>query len=155
MTDTLATCPRDGFPLIYVNGGWECAAEYLDRCLGQQPIADIVQRGGTVYYLFENGHELPMLCFCCGTPLVYGDIDRTRRDMQGRRLESMSCDIVTTQAGREAVEYRLEFSKKGLLRPGVRVAIALQAAAKLRHPSYCPHRDKVSTPASQRKRRRK
>jgi hypothetical protein len=81
--------------MVKINGRWECAAEYLDRCLGQQPVVDLVQRGRTVYYVFENGHQLPMLCFCCGTPLVYDDLERSRRDMRGRRLEKMSVGLVT------------------------------------------------------------
>ena len=27
-------CERDGFPLVKINGRWECVAEYLDRCVG-------------------------------------------------------------------------------------------------------------------------
>ena len=58
-------CKRDGFPLVKINGQWECVAEYLDRCVGGQRIKDVIQRDDTFYYIFESGHELPLLCFCC------------------------------------------------------------------------------------------
>jgi len=58
------TCKRDGFPMLEIDGRWECLAEYLDRCIGQQAIVDLIKRGKTFYYVFENGHELPLLCFC-------------------------------------------------------------------------------------------
>ena len=40
--------------MLQTNGHWECVAEYLDRCIGQQRIIDLVQRGKTVYYVFEK-----------------------------------------------------------------------------------------------------
>jgi hypothetical protein len=137
--DTYPICERDGFPMLKINGRWECVAEYLDRCIGQQRVVDLVQRGKTVYYVFENGHELPMLCFCCGRPLVYNDLAGSRRDMRGRRLESMAVDTVTTQEGKEILQFRLEFSKKGLLSRRVSMPIAVKAAARLKHPDHCPY----------------
>ena len=41
-----------------------------------EEVIDIIQRDDTVYYVFENGHELPMLCFCCGDPLNYQDLEQ-------------------------------------------------------------------------------
>lgn len=152
--DIYPTCKRDGFPMLKINGRWECVAEYLDRCIGRQRIIDLVQRGKTVYYVFENGHELPLLCFCCGTPLEYKDLEQSRRDMRGRRLEAMSVDMVTVQDGSEVLQFRLEFSRKGLLPPGVCVPVAVEAAAQLRHPDHCPRKGKLPKKKSRQRKRR-
>jgi len=151
--DTYQLCKRDGFPMLQINGRWECVAEYLDRCIGQQRVVDLIQRGKTVYYVFENGHELPMLCFCCGTPLEYKDLEWSRRDMRGRRLEAMSFDMVTVRDGSEVLQFRLEFSK-GLLSPGVCVPVAVEVAARLRHPDHCPRGGKLLKKKSRRRKRR-
>ena len=154
--DTYPKCKRDGFPMLKVKGRWQCVAEYLDRCIGQQRVVDLVQQGDTVYTVFENGHELPMLCFCCGEPLAYENLERSRRDMRGRRLESMSVDMVTVEDGSKVLQFALEFSKKGLLSQGVYVPVAVEVAARLRHPDHCPRRGKPPKKKSrQRKRRRR
>lgn len=150
--DTYPMCERDGFPMLKINGRWECVAEYLDRCIGQQRVVDLVQRGKTVYYVFENGHELPMLCFCCGRPLAFNDLERSRRDMRGRRLESMSVGPVTLEDGSEVLQFVLEFSKRGLLSQGISIPVAIKAAARLKHPDDCPHKGDSST---KKRRRRK
>ena len=152
--DTYPTCKRDGFPMLEINGRWECVAEYLDRCIGQQRVVDVTQRGKTFYHVFENGHELPMLCFCCGRPLVYDDLERSRRDMRGRRLEAMSFDMVTVRDGSEVLQFRLEFSRKGLLSPGVCVPVAVEVAARLRHPDHCPYKGKSPKKKGRRRKRR-
>ena len=155
-TGTYPTCKRDGFPMLKIKGRWQCVAEYLDRCIGQQRVVDLIQQGDTVYTVFENGHELPMLCFCCGRPLVYDDLERSRRDMRGRRLEAMSFDMVTVRDGSEVLQFRLEFSKKGLLSQRVCVPVAVEVAARLRHPDHCPRKGESPKKKSrQRKRRRK
>ena len=154
--DTYPKCKRDGFPTLKIKGRWQCVAEYLDRCIGQQRVVDLVQQGDTVYIVFENGHELPMLCFCCGTPLEYKDLERSRRDMRGRRLESMSVDMVTVEDGNGVLQFAFEFSGKGLLSQGVYVPVAVEVAARLRHPDHCPRKGKPSKKKNrQRKRRRR
>jgi hypothetical protein len=145
---TYPICERDGFPMLKINGRWECVAEYLDRCIGQQAVVDLVQRGKTVYLVFESGHELPMLCFCCGTPLAYRDLERARRNMRGRSLESMSVGPVTLEDGREMLQFVLEFSKKGLLSRGISIPVAIEVAARLKHPDNCPHKKRSSTKRS-------
>ena len=153
MKDTYPICERDGFPMLKISGRWECVAEYLDRCIGQQPVVVLAQRGKTVYLAFENGHELPMLCFCCGRPLAYNDLERRRRDMRGRKQESMSVGPVTLEDGSEVLQFVLEFSKKGLLLRGVHTPVAIKAAARLKHPDHCPY--KKSSPAKKSRRRRR
>ena len=150
-------CERDGFPMLRLDGRLQCVAEYLDRCIGQQPVVDLVQRGETVFYVFENGHELPMLCYCCGRPLAYRDLEESRRDMRGRRLEAMSVGTVTLEEdGSEIMQFCLELSKKGGLSQEVCLPVAPEVAARLRHPAHCPHKRRPPTKKSRRgKRRRK
>ncbi|MDI7276948.1 MAG: hypothetical protein QME94_13300, partial [Anaerolineae bacterium] len=95
------TCERDGFPKLKIGGRWECVVEYLDRCLGQQQVVDLVLRGDTIWFVFENGHELPVLCPDCGNPIEFGNLESARRDIRGRRLESMAQRIVRMKDGSE------------------------------------------------------
>lgn len=140
MEDVHPTCKRDGFPKVNINGRWECVAEYLDRCIGNQQVVDLIQRGETVYYIFESGHELPMLCSCCGGPLAYQDLESTRQDMLGRRLEAMSVGSEMLEDGSEVLRFRLEFSRKGLLSPVAYVEVTPEVAAQMRHPARCPYK---------------
>jgi hypothetical protein len=144
-------CERDGFPMLTINGRLECSAEYIDRCVGGLPVVDVVQRGKTAYYVFENGHELPLLCPCCGGPLWFDDLEKERKTTRGWRLRSMSVGIQTLQDGREIEELNLEFSKAGLLSRIVQVPVAFEVAARMRHPTDCPYRKQVS-PSQKRER---
>lgn len=147
-------CEKDGFPKVQIQGHWECVAEYLDRCIGGQRVIDVVQRGDTVYYVFENGHELPMLCFCCGEPLGFYDLDKSRLDMKGRRLERMSLEPGLLEDGAEMLQFRLHYSKKGLFSKPIVDPISVEAAAKMKHPPGCPY-VRPSTPSGQRSGQRK
>jgi hypothetical protein len=148
-------CKRDGFPLVKINGRWECVAEYLDRCIGGQRIVDVTQRDETIYYVFESGHELPLLCFCCGAPLEVEDPKRERRRMRGRRLESMSVEPALLEDGTETLQFRLELSKKGVEPSGIAVAVAVESAAQMHHPPGCPHVARASKKTTGRLKRRK
>ena len=132
-------CENDGFPMVKIKGRLQCAAEYIERCIGQQPVLDVIQRGQTTYYVFENGHELPLLCFCCARPLATMDLAETRRDMQGRRLDSMSVGTVPHESGKEFLQFCLEFSGKGWLSKGVFVPVAPEVAVKMHHPADCAY----------------
>jgi hypothetical protein len=140
--------------MLTINGRLECSAEYIDRCVGGQPVVDIIQRGKTPYYVFENGHQLPLLCSCCGGPLYVGNIEKEREAVRGWRLESMSIGVQTLQDGREIEELNLEFSKAGVLSRIVQVPVAFEVAARMRHPADCPYRKQVS-PSKKGKRPRK
>jgi hypothetical protein len=37
-----ALCERDGFPMVKIDGQLQCVAEYLDRCIGQQKVVDLI-----------------------------------------------------------------------------------------------------------------
>ena len=129
-------CPRDGFLKVKIGGRWQCVAEYLDGCIGVERVVDLVKRGETVYYVFESGHELPMLCFCCGEPLDL-DLEASRRDIVGRRLESMAVEPVELEDEREVRQFRLELSKKGLLSRRLAVPVSADVAARMVHPPTC------------------
>ncbi len=152
---THRTCPRDGYPLVKINGRWECVAEYLDRCIGQKTIVDVVQKESTTYYVFENDHELPLLCFCCDSPLIVENVKETRQDMQGRRLDGLDVVLVELEDGTEMPQLHLLFSKKSLLGTGIRDIVSLQVAAQMRHPPSCPYSGGSTTARSRRRQRRK
>ena len=151
-------CEKDGFPKVKIQGRWECVAEYLDRCIGGQHVVDVVQRGDTVYYVFENGHELPMLCFCCGGPLGFCDAEQSRQDMRGRNLESMSVEPGELEDSTDMLQFRLHYSKKGLFSKPIVDPISIEAAPQMKHPPDCPYgRKPISSarrPRKQRKKRR-
>lgn len=128
-------CARDEFPMVKIGNKQQCVAEYLDKHIGQQKIIDVVQHEDIIYYVFENRYELPLLCFCCATPLVDKDLDRLRRNMRGRRLESMAIETVPAAEGGDFLEFQLEFSQKGVELQGVTQAIAPEAAARMRRPN--------------------
>ena len=146
-------CERDGFPKLRIDGRLQCVAEYLDRCIGRRQVVDLIKRGKTTYYVFENGHELPLLCSCCGEPLEFTDLERSRRDITGRRLEAMSVGTAQLPEGKEVIEFRLEFSKKGRLSKKVSMTVTPEVARRLRHPTDCPHVRHSSTPKNRRKKR--
>lgn len=148
-------CENDGFPMIKIKGKLQCAAEYIERCIGQQPVIDVIQRGQTTYYVFENGHELPLLCFCCARPLATMDLAEARRDMQGRRLDSMSLETVYNESGEELLQFCLEFSGKGWLSKGMFVPVAPEVAVKMRHPADCAYGKPAQKKATGRKKRKR
>lgn len=140
-------CIRDEFPMVKIGNQKQCVAEYLDKHIGKKKIVDVVQQEAIIYYIFENGYELPLLCFCCATPLVEKNLDKLRRQMRGRRLESMAVETVPASDGGNFLEFQLEFSQKGIELQGVTQAIAPEAAARMRHPKPNP----VNQPSSKNK----
>ena len=148
-------CQHDGFPMVKIKGRLHCAAEYLDRCIGQQHVIEVIQRNQTTYYGFENGHQLPLLCFCCARPLVTMELAETQHDMQGRRLVSMSVGTVYNEAGEELLQFRLEFSGKGWFSKTLFVPVAPEVAVKMRHPSDCPYGQSAPKRAGSRHKRKR
>lgn len=148
-------CQHDGLPMVKIKGRLHCAAEYIDRCIGQQPVIDVIQRGQTTYYVFENSHELPLLCFCCADPLATIDLAETRRDMQGRRLDSMSLETVYNESGDELSQFCLEFSGKGWFSKALFVPLAPEVAVKMRHPPDCPYGKPAQKKATGRKKKKR
>lgn len=106
-----------------------------------QRVVNVIQEGDTVYYVFESGHELPLLCFCCGTPLEVENLEQSRRKMRGRRLEGMLVDEVTLESGASTIQFGLDFSENALSPEGS-VALSPLVAAQMRHPANCPRRNR-------------
>jgi hypothetical protein len=131
-------CERDCYPKVQIQGRQECVAEYLDHCIGGQRIVDMILSEGVVYYVFESGHKLPLFCFCCGEPLEYRDLAKSRKEILGRRLKSMGLVPVEFEDGEERGQFRLEFSKKGILSKEVYTSVSPVVAARMYHPPDCP-----------------
>ena len=134
-------CKRDGLPMVKIGERWECAGEYLERCVGGEKIVDWVVQEDTTYCIFESGHELPMLCPCCNKPFVFYDVEKTRKQMRGRRFKSATMGIAVNDYGEENLEFALEFSGKGLLRWGKTTLqmTSPQSVARMHHPEECPY----------------
>ncbi len=129
-------CPDDGYPLIMVDGELTCCFEALNHCLGQREVVDVIKRGKKTYYVFNDGHELPLLCGCCGQGLQFANLGKEREDMRGRRLTGMSMKtVISEEEDREFEELVLEFSKRGFLSMPSQVPVAFEVLAELRHPS--------------------
>jgi hypothetical protein len=146
-------CERDGFPMLRIHGRWECVAEYLNRCIGMKTVVDMIQRGRTVYYVFEDGHELPLLCFCCSEPLQFDDLEKSRQEVWGRKLESMSWEPIPLDDGTEACQFCLELSGKTHSSLETYMPVSVKVAAQLRHPAHCSQ--KARPPIRKRKRPKK
>jgi hypothetical protein len=121
-------------------------------------VVDVIQRDETVYYVFESGHELPLLCFCCGEPLEYEDLEASRRDIIGRRLESMAVEPVELD-GHEMLQFRLELSRKGPLSQPLAMPVSVQVAAQMVHPPTCRRGARASAsghpPGTRRRKKRR
>lgn len=104
---TYPLCEHGHFPMVMIDGRWQCAAKYLDRCLGLKYVVDMVQRDHVAFYVFEDGHELPLPCFCCGTSLTVFDLDRSRRQIRGRRLKQLSMSQVDLDGAAPLPQFRL------------------------------------------------
>lgn len=141
-------CNRDEFPMVQIGGQQQCVAEYLDKHIGRKKIVDTIEYDDIAYYVFENDYKLPLLCFCCAKPLVIDDIDKLRRDMRGRRLESMAVETVEAPDGDDFLEFQLEFSPKGIELQNRIQPIAPEAAARM----HLPKSEKSNQKLSKRKR---
>ena len=97
----------------------------------------------------------PMLCFCCDTPLEYPDLEASRRDIVGRRLESMAVEPGELEDGREILQFQLELSAKGLLSQPRVVPVSVEVAAQMVHPPTCRRGTGASAPGRRPGRRRR
>jgi hypothetical protein len=163
--DQLIECERDGFPILNINGEPHCLAEFVNFCVGGQKITDVILRNDTLYYVFENRHELPLLCYCCGEPLACPDLQAEKRQMRGRKLQAMTWDMEELEDGRYVLDYQLEFSPKHGEADPLLVQTSTLSADKMVHPILCAHSGVslpssnvspvITTPSSSKKRRRR
>jgi len=143
MTDTkpsqLVECERDGFPILNINGKSHCLAEFVNFCIGGQKVTDVVLRNKTLYYVFENRHEIPLLCYCCGVPLECHDLQSVRNHVRGRKLQAMTWNVEELEDGRNVIDYQLEFSSKYGETEPLMVQTSTLSADKMIHPILCAH----------------
>ena len=137
LVEPLPQCERDGFPILEINGEEHCLAEYVDACIGNQKVSDVVLRDDTLYYVFENRHELPLLCYCCGEALACPDLRAERKHMRGRVLQAMSWSLDELEDGREVIDYELEFTCKYGEEGPLLVQTSTLSADRMRHPVTC------------------
>jgi len=119
---------------------WVCLAETFDQCIGSQVLTDILFQADThiTYYVFESGHQLPMLCGCCGQPLVYDHLDAVRADMVSRRLEAFELQDSELEDGTPISDVVLKFSGRPTAPASTTDRVSIDVLAHLRHPSRCP-----------------
>jgi len=68
--DTSARCSEHDCPMIQVDDETVCALEYVDEHLGGKQVKDlVVVEDGLITVLFDDDHELPLLCPHCGDPI--------------------------------------------------------------------------------------
>lgn len=153
----LSECKRDGFPLAIINGRRQCVAEFLNQCLGFKKVTDVIRRDDTLFYVFEDGHELPLLCYCCNSPLGCDDLSAERERIIGLYLKSMTWDIAMLEK-REIIDFRLELASPIDKNTILQVQTSVMSADKLIHPATCINNKKappVIEPAPYRKRRKR
>jgi len=149
----MSVCKRDGFPLVEIGGQLQCVAEFLNHCLGLEPIVDVAQRDKTLYYIFENGHELPLLCYCCNEPLACDNVSAEREKIRGLFLKSMIWDNEIVD-GREVIDFRLELTSPTRKNDVLQVQTSVLSASRLIHPTTCAYKDQVLAASSRRRHRR-
>ncbi len=124
-------CERDGFPILEINGQQQCLKEYMEHCLGNQKITEVIQRDGTLYYIFVNGHELPLLCNCCGESLSCPDLPSEQKIMSGRTLKNMTWGTERLEDGRNVIDFQMEFFPKAGENMVLMVQTSVASAGKL------------------------
>jgi len=144
----LVACEQDGFPILRINGHQQCLGEFTDHCLGRIKITDVVLRAGTMYYVFEDGHQLPLLCFCCGKPLASHDALGEADRMRGRKLKTYGWDTVEVEGGRTVIDFQLEFTRKFWELKSIWVHLSVHSVDKLIHPRACCQYDRNSPACS-------
>lgn len=145
-------CPNDSYPLIMIDDELTCCFEALNRCLGHKEVVDVIKRGKTAYYVFNDGHELPLICGCCGQSLQIDDLAGALAEVRGRKLTGMFMETnIIEDEDREYEELVLEFSKQGLFSKPMQLPVAFEVAAGLRHPS--PAGSRSASSASKKKTR--
>jgi hypothetical protein len=82
-------CPRDGFPIVEIDGQLHCSVEYADGLIGGQRVLRARERDGYLYLEFEAGTSIPLTCPCCGGRLHLRSMsfDQLGAMLSGRALE--------------------------------------------------------------------
>jgi hypothetical protein len=88
-TTNVPQCPRDGFPMVEIDGQLQCSAEYADRTIGGKRVQHLTERDGYITIEFATGETIPLTCPCCGGQLHLTDttVEQFGRFLIGRTLE--------------------------------------------------------------------
>jgi len=69
-SEETARCVEHDCPMLLIDDDYVCSLEYVDEHLGGKQVKDLVVIDeGLITVLFEDDHELPLLCPHCGDPL--------------------------------------------------------------------------------------
>ncbi|MCP4358259.1 MAG: hypothetical protein GY796_09620 [Chloroflexi bacterium] len=145
---SVPVCPKDGFPLILIDGSLQCTFESLDNRIGGRSIVDMVRHKEIIYFVFDNDYKLPLLCGCCDGPLHFDDLAQERNHIVGKHLQEMWIEHQHMEDGQAYHELGLGFVVEGDKR-GESVTVSFAAVAQIKPPR------KVSAPASWKRTRRK
>jgi hypothetical protein len=82
-------CPRDGFPIIEIDGQRRCSVEYADGLIGGQKVIGLAEHATGVTLLLANGRAMPLTEPGSGEPLVAraGMLPELRALLIGRAIE--------------------------------------------------------------------
>jgi len=130
-------CPDDGFPLILINGRMQCTAERLNNCISGRSIVDVIRQKNIVYFVFDNGYKLPLLCGCCHAPLQIDSLAEERHNMVGKHLHEIWIEHQHMKDGQTYHELGLGFVAEGDKR-GELVNVSFAAVAQLQPPRNAP-----------------
>jgi len=84
-----ARCAEHDCPLLRIDDEDVCVLEYVDEHLGGKQVKDlVVVEDGLVTILFDDDHELPLLCPHCGNPLGL-DEDALLDEIEGLYLVAL------------------------------------------------------------------
>ena len=132
-------CPTHHLPILRLDGKDQCVHEYLVDCLLGKKISDVVSQGNTAYYIFEDGHRLPLLCGCCGNSLVPASFVASRSDMVGRPLVALTTEHSHDRNGHGYDELILNFGGTTKSASPFAAGVAFTAVAGIKHPPGCRH----------------
>lgn len=83
-------CPTHKMPILMLNGQERCAEEFVMEHLGNKRITEVEVKQDVIYYVFEDGHRLPLICPCCGGAYMPDGVSLRRANMVGRILTKVS-----------------------------------------------------------------
>ena len=87
--DDWVRCAEHDCPMMLIDDGYVCMLEYIDEHLGGGQVKDlVVVEDGLITLLFDDDHELPLLCPHCGDPIDI-DEDEFLNDMAGLYLVAL------------------------------------------------------------------
>lgn len=132
-------CQKDGFPTIVIDGKRRCVAEYIERCIRDATITDVVERENkALFYIFENGHELPLLCAGCNGDIKVNNLAKEKNEIIGRHLLATRWQHADYGDEGEVIELFLQLGKyEGRQLDILEVNTSLNSANRLVHPENC------------------